>query len=73
MGSAFLSVCSETQLRVLYKPARVGFHCGCCTRECVSPAQTAMQHKPMAISFYPTYLWRYDRINRCVVGWVEEL
>ena len=20
---------------------------------------------------YPTYLCRYDRINRCVVGWVE--
>ena len=57
MGSAFLSAGSETQLRVLYEPTPVGFHFGCSYRECVSVAQTAMQQRPAAIPFYPTY-WK---------------
>jgi len=65
MGFAILSPCTETQLRVLYEPVPVGFHFGYCYRACVSLAQTAMQQKPTAISFFPTYFLRRDRINRC--------
>ena len=61
MGSAFLSPCSETQLRVLYEFALVGFHFGCYSRGCVSPAQTSMQQRPAVISFYPTCFVRHDR------------
>ena len=72
-GSAILSARSETQLSVLYKPAPVWFHCGFCTRWCVSLAQTAMQQKPMAISFYPTYHTSVDPVIPPKVVWVEEL
>ena len=61
MGSAFLSPCSETQLRVLYEFAPVGLLFGCFSRGCVSPAQTSMQQRPTVISFYPTCFVRCDR------------
>ena len=55
MVSAIPSACSETQLRVRYEPTPVGFHFGCFYHKRTSLAQTAMQQKPTAIPFYPTY------------------
>ena len=69
-GSAFKSDGSETQLRVRYEPATVGFHFGCCYHERISLAQAFMQ-KLLRLSRSSQPTGRYDGKRFAPIPWTR--